>query len=160
MGGAQQACGCAGAQSPGVCGWAVSAGRGRGPGAAGRRALSFAASPCRCRGPGVTTLHTAGLGAAGRRRGTRSEETGAAPSSGRAGNSLWNSWWCAGWEGAGCNRAACQRQPLPPVLADRTQTLAAGTSAVAQKPADKTALEGTGPSCLASGYPYCFAGCQ
>ena len=25
---------------------------------------------------------------------------------------------------------------------------------------DKTALEGTGPSCLASGCPYCFAGCQ
>lgn len=25
---------------------------------------------------------------------------------------------------------------------------------------DKTALEDTGPSCLASGWPYCFAGCQ
>lgn len=32
-------------------------------------------------------LRTAGLGAAGRRRGVRSEETGAAPSLGRAGNS-------------------------------------------------------------------------
>lgn len=55
--GARQACGCAGARRPGVCGWAVSAGRGREPGAAGRGVLSFAASPCRCRGPGVTTLH-------------------------------------------------------------------------------------------------------
>lgn len=57
-GGAQRACGCAGARRPGVCSWAVSAGRGRGPGAAGRGVLSFAASPCRCWGPGVITLHT------------------------------------------------------------------------------------------------------
>lgn len=47
------------------------------------------------------------------------------------------SWWCAGLEGAGCSRAARQRQPLLPAPADRTQTQAAGTSAVAQKPATK-----------------------
>lgn len=47
------------------------------------------------------------------------------------------SWWCAGSGGAGCSRAARQRQPLPPAPADRTQTQAAGTSAVAQKPAAK-----------------------
>lgn len=44
----------------------------------------------RCAFEAGAYLHTAGLGAAGRRRGTRSEETGAAPSSGPAGNSLWN----------------------------------------------------------------------
>lgn len=160
VGGAQRACGCAGVRGLGVCGSAVSSGRGRGPEAAGRGALSSAASPCRCRGPGVTALHTAGPGAAGRHRGRSSEETGAAPSLAQAENSLLNSWWCAGWVGEGCSRAACRQQPLLPVLAGRTQTLAAGTSAVALKPADKTALEGTGPSCLASGFPYCFAGCQ
>lgn len=37
---------------------------------------------------GGAYLHTAGLGAAGRCRGMRPEETGAAPSSGRVGNSL------------------------------------------------------------------------
>lgn len=45
------------------------------------------------------------------------------------------SWWCAGWVGADCSRAARQRQPPPPVQADRIQTQAAGTSAVARKPA-------------------------
>lgn len=54
--GARRACGCVGARGPSVCGWVVSSGRGRGPGAAGRGLLSFAASPCRCWGPGVTTL--------------------------------------------------------------------------------------------------------
>lgn len=55
--GARRACGCVVARGPSVCGWAVSSGRGRGPGAAGRGPLSFAASTCRCWGPGVTTLH-------------------------------------------------------------------------------------------------------
>lgn len=54
--GARRACGCVGARGPSVCGWVVSSGRGRGPGAAGRGLLSFAASPCCCWGPGVTTL--------------------------------------------------------------------------------------------------------
>lgn len=94
------------------------------------------------------------------------------------------SWWCAGWGEGDHSRAAPQRQPLLPALADRAPTLAAGTSVVVQKPAtkdrkcestkhrsvfteeylqslpDRTGLEGTGPSCLASGCPYCFAGCQ
>lgn len=97
------------------------------------------------------------------------------------------SWWCAGWGGEDHSRAAPQQQPLLPVLADRTPRLAAGTSVVVQKPAtkkgkiclywvipvvftfissillqlpDRTALAGTGPSCLASGCPYCFAGCR
>lgn len=40
------------------------------------------------RGKGTTYLRTAGPGVAGRRTGARSEETGAAPSSGQAGNWL------------------------------------------------------------------------
>lgn len=102
---------------------------------------------------------------------------------------IFTSWWCAGWGGGGRSRAAPQPQPGPPGPAGRTPTLAAGTTAEGQKAArntekgedqplpahtrvlaltfglslshlpDRTALEGTGPSRLASGCPYCFAGC-
>lgn len=53
---ARWACVRADARGPPACGWVLSSGRGRGPGAAGRGAPSFEASPCRCWVPGVRTL--------------------------------------------------------------------------------------------------------
>lgn len=63
------------------------------------------------------------------------------------------SWWCAGWEEEDHSRAAPLQQPLLPVLADRTATLAAGTSVVVQKPATKK----KGKICLYCEIPAVFA---